>query len=213
MLGGALFTASGSATLSGCTLTANTAIGGDGGGLGGESGRGGGINGGLAGGSGAQGANGGYAGGGGGGGTCYLASPPENIPVAAEATEGLAAAVPAPAVAALGVGVAGQGGLGAGRGEDRPLPVRRRRRRWCRAGGVFADSGTVTVLGCSFLGNQAQGGTGGTGRGSRGGNLVAGINTLANNAVTLNGSGATLTVHVDGLTATGTPKRSASPIA
>ncbi|MCU0784965.1 MAG: hypothetical protein MUF81_13160, partial [Verrucomicrobia bacterium] len=147
-MGGALFTASGTVSLVGCSLTANSAIGGKGGdyyeSYSGGCGYGGGINGGTRDQYG-RGQNGGFGGGGGGGqiscgnggfggggGAC---------------TGGLGG----------GGGLAGgsggyNGGSGGGGGGG-------------FGGAIFVDSGTATIVNCTFASNQVGGGSRGNGGG------------------------------------------------
>ena len=150
-LGGGICHMSGIAIISDCTFTGNSATGGNGGSSVGGTGRGGGIDGGqgglgfnytpgdpggfaCGGGGGGYGARyGGHGGFGGGGG-------------GGDGTAGYGGGDGGGYLVYGRYGDGGGGGGGAGMG-----------------GGIFVNSGTVTILDCSFLGNQSTGGNGGAG--------------------------------------------------
>lgn len=190
-MGGGLFSLTGTVTLAGCSFLDNSALGGDGGGTNGwRNGNGGGVNGGRGailvgdngqpggfggggggargdlgmGGGGGSGGTGGFGGGGGGGGQgSRLGGGP-----------GGGAGFSAGAADDGGLLSTGSGGGGAGLG-----------------GGIFIYDGTMTIVNCSFVGNQTAGGHGGLGQsgyGADGSGVVGGVFSL-DGAVDVHGSG------------------------
>lgn len=155
-LGGGLFSTSGAVIMGGCRFTANVAKGGNGGGIGGGSGRGGGINGGqIGGGHNTFGGSGGFAGGGGGGGYSSFSYGGFGGAGGFGAGGGGGGGGPGPGTAggggsSYGGGAGGDGHNGGGGGGGAGI-----------GGGVFVDSGTLTLFDCSIHGNQTRGGLGG----------------------------------------------------
>ena len=147
----------GTAIINACTFIGNSATGGSGGGTNGT-GRGGGISGGQGNDQGGPGGPGGYGGGGGGGGQGYdggqggfggggggggCSRDAGNTPGGNGGQGGFGSGTGGAGGAAYYYGGGGGGG-GAGLG-----------------GGIFVDSGAVTILNSSFPGNHATGGLGG----------------------------------------------------
>ena len=196
-MGGALFSISGTANISGCSFIANEALGGNGSDAhinNSYGGRGGGVNGGSGGtspgtpgqpggfggggGCGARGAGtsgypgqggqGGFGGGGGGGGAPASASGNGNI----GGQGGFGGGVGGQGGIAFGSNVeSGGGGGGAGLG-----------------GAIFAVSGTVTILDCWFTGNPTTGGGagGGANAATTGSGVVGSVFTSAATVVLQN---------------------------
>jgi hypothetical protein len=150
-LGGGLCSLTGTLLINGCTFISNSATGGNGGAETGGAGRGGGITGGQGGGgfNDTPGNPGGFACGGGGGGDGARHAGQGGFGGGGGGGDGAAGYGGGNGGSYLAQGRFGQGGGGGGGAG--------------MGGGIFVSSGTVTILNCSFFGNCAMGGSGGTG--------------------------------------------------